>query len=98
MYSKIDNKGNIITGTTLILVVSIILIVIFVVNSLNYMESENINSISSDNFKNIIKDYNKNLEQLGRDSIAEETDKLYHAHIIHNSRGDIKKILNNKLK
>ncbi|WP_407432267.1 hypothetical protein [Methanobrevibacter sp.] len=98
MYSKIDNKGNIITGTTLILVVSIILIVIFVVNSLNYMESENINSISSDNFKYIIKDYNKNLEQLGRDSIAEETDKLYHAHIIHNSRGDIKKILNNKLK
>ena len=98
MYSKLDNKGNIITGTTLILVVSIILIVIFIVNSLNYMESENINSISSDNFKYIIQDYNKNLEQLGRDSIAEETEKLYHAHIIHNSRDDIKKILNNKLK
>ena len=62
------------------------------------MESENINSMSSDNFKYIIKDYNKNLEQLGRDSIAEETEKLYHAHIIHNSRDDIKKILNNKLK
>lgn len=98
MYSKVDNKGNIITGTTLILVVSIILMIIFIVNTLNYMESENINSMSSDNFKYIIKDYNKNLEQIGRDSIAEETEKLYHAHIIHDAKGDIKKILNNKLK
>ena len=98
MYSKIDNKGNIITGTTVILIVSIMLIVIFIVNSINYMENENINSISNDNFKYIIKDYNKNLQQLGRDSIAEETEKLYHAHIIHDSRKDIKKILNNKLK
>ena len=98
MYSKIDNKGNIITGTTVILIVSIMLIVIFIVNSINYMENENINSISNDNFKYIIKDYNNNLEQLGRDSIAEETEKLYHAHIIHDSRKDIKKILNNKLK
>ena len=98
MYSKIDNKGNIITGTTVILIVSIALIVIFIVNSINYMENENINSISNDNFKYIIKDYNKNLQQLGRDSIAEETEKLYHAHIIHDSRKDIKKILNNKLK
>lgn len=98
MYSKIDNKGNIITGTTVILIVSIMLIVIFIVNSINYMENENINSISNDNFKYIIKDYNNNLEQLGRDSIAEETEKLYHAHIIHDSRKDIKKILNNKFK
>lgn len=98
MYSKIDNKGNIITGTTVILIVSIMLIVIFIVNSINYMENENINSISNDNFKYIIKDYNNNLEHLGRDSIAEETEKLYHAHIIHDSRKDIKKILNNKLK
>lgn len=98
MYSKIDNKGNIITGTTVILIVSIVLMVIFIINSINYMENENVNSISSDNFKYIIKDYNKNLEQLGRDSIAEETEKLYHAHIIHNSRDDIKKILNNRLK
>ena len=98
MYSKIDNKGNIITGSTVILIVSIALIVIFIVNSINHMENENINSISNDNFKYIIKDYNKNLQQLGRDSIAEETEKLYHAHIIHDSRKDIKKILNNKLK
>ena len=97
MYS-IDNKGNIITGTTVILIVSIVLIVIFIVNSINYMENENIDSISNDNFKYIIEDYNKNLEQIGRDSIAEETDRLYHAHFIHDSRKDIKKIMNNKLK
>ncbi|MBQ9025647.1 MAG: hypothetical protein IJ104_04615 [Methanobrevibacter sp.] len=98
MYSKLDNQGNLITGTTVILVVSLFLIVIFVINSINYIESENIDSIESDNFRYILQDYRSNLEQLGRDSIAEETEKLYHAHFIHDSRGDIKKILNNKLK
>lgn len=98
MYSKLDNKGNIITGTTVILIVSLVLIVIFIVNSINYIESENINSQESDNFKYILDDYNKNLERLGRDSIAEETENLYHAHRIHDSRKDIKKILNKKLK
>ena len=98
MYSRIDNRGNIITGTTIILVISLILIVIFIANSIDYIEKDNIDSISSDNFKYIIKDYNKNLEHLGREAIAEETEKLYHGHIIHDSRKDIKKILNNKLK
>ena len=97
-YSKLDNKGNIITGTTIILVISLILLVIFVVNSINYIENENIEAIASDNFKHIIDDYSDNLEQLGRQSIAEETEKLYNGHIIHNSRNEIKKILNNKLK
>ena len=91
MYFRIDNRGNIITGTTLILVASLILMVIFIMNSINYMESENINSISSDNFKYIIKDYNNNLGQLGKDSLAEETEKVYFSHIVHDSRGDVKK-------
>ena len=98
MYFRIDNRGNIITGTTLILVASLILMVIFIMNSINYMESENINSISSDNFKYIIKDYNNNLAQLGRDSLAEETEKVYFSHIVHDSREDVKKILDKKLK
>ncbi|WP_407380753.1 hypothetical protein [Methanobrevibacter sp.] len=98
MYSKLDNQGNLITGTTVILVVSLILIVIFIINSINYMESENIDSIENDNVKYIIEDYKRNLEQLGRESIAEETEKLYHAHTIHDSRKEIKKIMNNKLK
>ncbi len=77
MYFEIDNRGNIITGTTLILIVSLVLMVIFIVNSINYMENENINSISSDNFKYIIQDYKDNLGQLGKDSLAEETEKVY---------------------
>ncbi len=98
MYSKLDNKGNIITGTTAILIVSLLLIFIFVINAINNVENDNIESIENDNFKYIINDYNKNLEEIGRNSIAEETEKLYHGHIIHDSRKDIKKILNNKLK
>ena len=98
MYSKLDNQGNLITGTTVILIVSLVLIVIFIVNSINYMESENIDSIENDNFKYIIEDYKKNLEQIGRQSIAEETEKLYHARSIHDSRKEIKKIMNDKLK
>lgn len=97
MYS-IDNNGNLITGTTVILLVSLILIVIFVVNSIYFLENENIDSIESDNFKYIINDYKKNLEQIGRESLAEETEKLYHGHIIHDSRKEVKKILNEKLK
>lgn len=97
MYS-IDNNGNLITGTTVILIVSLILIVIFVMNSIYFIGNENVDSIESDNFKYIIDDYKKNLEQLGRESLAEETDKLYHGHIIHDSRKEVKKILNEKLK
>lgn len=97
MYS-IDNNGNLITGTTVILIVSLILIVIFVINSIYFIGNENVDSIESDNFKYIIDDYKKNLEQLGRESLAEETDKLYHGHIIHDSRKEVKKILNEKLK
>lgn len=97
MYS-IDNNGNLITGTTVILLVSLILIVIFVVNSIYFIGNENIDSIESDNFKYIINDYKKNLEQLGRESLAEETEKLYHGHIVHDSRKEVKKILNEKLK
>lgn len=98
MILKLNNKGNIITGTTAILVVSLILIFIFIINAINYIEKDNINSIENDDFKYIIEDYNNNLEELGRASIAEETEKLYHGHFIHDSRKDIKKILNNKLK
>ena len=62
MILKINNKGNIITGTTAILVVSLILIFIFIINAINYIEKDNINSIENDNFKYIIEDYNNNLE------------------------------------
>lgn len=98
MYLKLDNNGNILTGTTAILAISLILIFIFIVNSISIIENENVESIESDNFKYIIEDYNKNLEQWGREAIAEETEKLYHGHIVHDSRKEIKKILDKKLK
>ena len=41
---KIDSKGNMIVGTTAILIVSLLLICIFVITSINYIENENIDS------------------------------------------------------
>ena len=98
MIYSLDNKGNLITGTTVILVISLILIVIFIVNSVNLIENQNIDSIEDDNFKYIIEDYKNNLEQLGRESLAEETEKLYNGHVVHDSRKEVKKILNERLK
>ena len=40
-YLKIDSKGNIITGTTVILIASLILILIFVLTSMYTLENEN---------------------------------------------------------
>ena len=98
MYnSKIDNKGNIITGTTAILIIAVILIVIFAVNSLNYIESENTKTIEGENFKNIIDDYDRNIEVLGRESIDSVTKKVYDGHIILNSRKEVKKALEKEL-
>ncbi len=98
MYnSKIDNKGNIITGTTAILIIAVILIVIFAVNSLNYIESENTKTIEGENFKNIIDDYDRNIEVLGRESIDSMTKKVYDGHIILNSRKEVKKALEKEL-
>jgi len=99
MYcSKISNNGNLITSTTAILIVSLVLMVIFIVNSIDYMENQNIDSIASDSFKYTIDDYSRNIEVLARESIAEETEKVYKPHIILDSRKDIKKILDKKLK
>ena len=59
---KIDSKGNIIVGTTAILILTLFLVCIFVITTINYIESENIDSESNDNFKYIIDDYKKNIE------------------------------------
>ena len=45
-YLKIDSKGNIITGTTVILIASLILILIFVLTSIYTLENENTDSIA----------------------------------------------------
>ena len=82
---KIDSNGNIIVGTTAILIVSLLLICIFVVASINYIQNENMPSKTNDNFKYIVDDYTQNLEILGRDAIAEATQKVYNGLPVLNS-------------
>lgn len=94
---KLDSKGNIIVGATAILIVGLILICIFVVTSINYIGNENIDSQSNDNFKYIIDDYSRNIEILGRESIAETTDKVFNGLPVHDSPNEIKNKLNKHL-
>ena len=94
---KLDSKGNIIVGTTAILIVGLLLICIFVVTSLNYIQNSNTDSQTNDNFKYIIEDYSANVEVLGRESIAEATEKVYNGLPILNSENQIQKNLEKKL-
>lgn len=97
IIKKLDNKGNLIVGTTAILIVALILICIFVVTTLNFIQNSNIDSLANDNFKYIIDDYSRNLEVLGRDSIAEATQKVYNGLPVHDSSDQIKKNLDKRL-
>ena len=94
---KIDSKGNIIVGSVAILAISLLLISIFIFTSVNYIENENIELKSNNNFKYIIDDYSRNLEVLGRDAIADATQKVYNGLPVFNSENQIKKNLNKKL-
>ena len=95
---KIDSKGNMLVGSVAILIVSLLLISIFIITSINYIENGNIELKSNNNFKYIIDDYSRNLEVLGRDAIAEATQKVYNGLPVFNSKNQIKKNLNNILK
>lgn len=94
---KIDSKGNLILGTTVILITILLLIALFVFTAINYIQNENIDSLENDNFKHIVDDYSNNLEVLGRDSIADACDKVYHTYRLLDSENQIKKNLNKKL-
>ena len=94
---KPDSKGNIIVGTTGILILMLLLMCIFVLSSINYIQNQNIESQANDNFKYIIDDYSTNLEVLGRESIAEATEKVYNGLPVHDSEGQIKKNLDKHL-
>ena len=94
---KIDSKGNIIVGTTAILIVALLLICIFVVSSINMIENKNIDFKANDNFKYIIDDYSANLEVHGRSAIDKATSKIYNGLPILNSRNQIKNNLNDIL-
>lgn len=95
---KIDSKGNIIVGSVAILAISLLLVSIFIITSINYIESENIELKSNNNFKYIVDDYSRNVETLGRDSIAEATQKVYNGLPVYDSENQIKKNLNKRLK
>jgi len=94
---KIDSKGNLILGTTVILITILLLIAIFVFTAINYIQNENIDSLENDNFKHVVDDYSNNLEVVGRDSIADACDKVYHTYRLLDSEDQIKKNLNKKL-
>lgn len=95
---KIDSKGNLIVGTTAILIISLLLIVIFVFTSVNYIGNGNMASLSNDNFKYIVDDYDRNLEVLGHESMADAAEKVYHSFRLLNSENQIKKNLDKKMK
>lgn len=91
---KIDSKGNLIIGTTAILIVALLLVCIFVISCINYIQNENIDSVQNDNFKYLIDDYTQNLEISQRDAIAKATQKIFNGLHIFNSENQIKKNLN----
>lgn len=94
---KIDSKGNLILGTTVILIATLLLVAIFVFTAINYIENQNIDSYENDNFKYIVDDYSNNIEILGRQSIDDACDKVYKTLKLFNSEDQIKKNLNKKL-
>lgn len=94
---KLDSKGNIIVGTTAILIVALLLICIFVATTVNFIQNSNLESEANDNFKYIIEDYSRNLEVLGRDSIADATQKVYNGLPVRDSEDQIKKNLAKRL-
>lgn len=91
---KPDSKGNIIVGTTAILIVALLLISIFVITTITFIQNSNIGSENNDNFKYVIDDYSANLEILGRDAIAQATQKVYNGLHIRDSPNQIRKNLN----
>ena len=94
---KLDTKGNIIVGSTAILIIALLIISIFVISSLNYIANTNTDSQTNDNFKYIIDDYSMNLEILTRNAIAEATQKVYNGLPVFNSQDQIKKNLDKQL-
>ena len=94
---KIDSKGNMIVGSVAILAISLLLLSIFIITTINYIENENIELKSNNNFKYVIDDYSRNVEILGRQSIDEATQKVYNGLPVHDSEKQIKKNLDKRL-
>ena len=94
---KLNNNGNIIIGTSAILIVILLMISIFTFTAIAYMKNTNIEEIENDNFKHIIDDYTQNLEVLERESVNDITQKAFNGLPVLNSRGEIEKALEKRL-
>lgn len=94
---KIDSNGNLILGSTVILITTLLLIAIIVYTTVNYIENENIDSQENDNFKYIVDDYSDNIEVLARDSLNDAGERVFQTYKLSNSEDYIKKNLNKKL-
>ena len=90
---KIDSNGNLILGSVVILITTLLLIAIIVFTTVNYIDNENIDSQENDNFKYIIDDYSNNIEVLGRDSLYDACEKVYHTYKLFDSEDQLKKNL-----
>ena len=95
---KLDTKGNLIISSAAILIISLLVLSIFIVTSINQIENENIDSKANDNFKYIVDDYSNNLEVLEKKSIEQATYKVYHSIPLFDSQDQIKKNLDKILK
>ena len=95
---KLDNNGNLILSSTVILIMLMLLVTIFITTSLHFIQNTNIEEESNDNFKYIIDDYSNNLEVLGRNAINEASQTIFNGGHIFNSRNEIAKNLDEILK
>lgn len=91
---KIDSNGNLILGTTAIMIAALLLVCIFVITGMHFIGNGNIESEDSDNFRYIIDDYSSNLEVLSREAIDRTTEKVFKGLPVHDSRDEIRKNLN----
>lgn len=95
---KMDSNGNLILGTTVILITTLLLIAVFVFTTINFIESENIDSQENDNFKYIVDDYSNNIEILARKSLEDASNRVCKSYKLFDSEDYLKKNLDNKLK
>ena len=94
---KLDKKGNIIIGTTALLIASLLIMCIFITTSITQLQNENTEIEANDNFKYIIDDYATNIEIEGRSAISETSEIVFKGWPVFNSREEIKNKLNDRL-
>ncbi|MCL2115009.1 MAG: hypothetical protein FWH29_02175 [Methanobrevibacter sp.] len=94
-----DEKGNILTSLSILMVFSFILTAILVLNVAIDYNNISSDSIDSNNFNYLIQDYQRNIPIITKETIDEISDKAIKTHVpCVNSKLDIQKSVNEKLK